>query len=224
MVPSSSTMPSMAPIPYSRSSRIDVRYLSWDDLTDDQKTSAILLSYNRTSWDIPGTNPIEMLQYNSLTVEESAAAQTLGYTTPLTWDCWQNHYFNYNWTYLGATYIQVVQWYEILGWNSIKWDNQLVDPPLTDGMTWYELRDNERYAAAQLCYTQQTWDREIIDGIGYGGFPGIRKLNFRYTDLYTVDENVRAVAANSLGYTPLTWNVIGLHDIESWEEIRNTHV
>lgn len=157
-------------------------------------------------WDNPGTNPIELLQYNSLSAKESSAAFTLGYTTPLTWDCWQNHYTSYNWTYLGATYIQVVQWYEILGWNAIKWDDKLVDPP--DGMTWYELRDNERYAAAQLCYTQRTWDSNIIDGIGYGGFPGIRKPNFRYTDWYTVDENARAVAANSLGYTPLTWNAL----------------
>ena len=147
-------MPSMAPIPYTQSPRIDVQYLLWDDLTDDQKTAAVLLSYNRTLWDNPGTNPIELLQYNSLSAKESSAAFTLGYTTPLTWDCWQNHYTSYNWTYLGATYIQVVQWYEILGWNAIKWDDKLVHPPLTDGMTWYELRDNERYAAAQLCYTQ----------------------------------------------------------------------
>ena len=220
-------MPSMAPIPYTRSPRIDVRYLSWDDLTDDQKTAAVLLSYNRSSWDNPGTNSIELLQYNSLSAEESSAAFTLGYTTPLTWDCWQNHYTSYNWTYSGATYIQVVQWYEILGWNAIKWEDKLVDPPLTDGMTWYELRDNERYAAAQLCYTQRTWDSNIIDGIGYGGFPGIRKPNFRYTDWYTVDENARAVAANSLGYTPLTWNVIGLHDIiesSTWDNLQSSEI
>jgi hypothetical protein len=182
MVPSSSYMPSMAPIPYTRSDRTDVRYISWDDLNDDQMTAAILLSYNRTSWDNPGTNPIEKLQYNSLSVEEITAAQTLGYTTPLTWDCWQNHYTAYNWTYLGDTYIQVVQWYEILGWDAIKWDDndddKLVDVPLSDGMTWYELRENERYAAAQLCYTQRTWDNEISNGMGYGGFPGIRKPNF----------------------------------------------
>jgi hypothetical protein len=193
-------------------------------------TAAIILSYNRTSWDNPGTNPIEQVQYNSLSANEYTAAQILGYTTPLTWDCWQNHYTTYNWTTLGDTYIQVVQWYEILGWDALQWDNdddKLVDVPLTDGMTWYELRDNERYAAAQLCYTQRTWDSEIINGRGYGGFPGIRKPNFRYTDWYTVDENVRTVATSSLGYTPLTWNVIGLHtDIESltWDKLQSNEI
>lgn len=143
LVPSSSYMPSMAPIPYTRSPRIDVRYLSWDDLTDDQKTAAILLSYNRSSWDNPGTNPIELLQYDSLSAEESSAAFTLGYPTPLTWDCWQNHYTSYNWTYLGATYIQVVQWYEILGWNAIK---------------WMELTTKQQSDAILIGFYQRTWD------------------------------------------------------------------
>jgi hypothetical protein len=208
--PTISTMPSSAPIPYERSERVDLRYVLWDELSEEQQLAATALYYNQTTWDYVGTNVVEQMHYVGLTEEEKAAALELGYADPESWDCWQNHYENYKWIDLGEQHVQVLQWWEALGWNIYAW-NTYEDPPESDGMDWYELSDDERYAAAQLCYTQRTWDSfEALEE----EFP-MEKPEFRFTDWYAVDDRIRDAADGGLKYSPLSWNVLGLDAVET---------
>ena len=48
--PTDSAMPSMSPLPYQRSDRVDLRYQPWASLTDDQQSIAAQLGYDQLSW------------------------------------------------------------------------------------------------------------------------------------------------------------------------------
>jgi len=81
-----------------------------------------------------------------------AAALALGYADPETWGCWQNLDWNYKWIDLGMEYVQARQCWKELEWDIYSW-NKYEDPPATDSKDWHGLRDKERYAASQLCYS-----------------------------------------------------------------------
>lgn len=83
--PSVSLLPTMAPIPYIRPARVDVRFAPWTDLTDEQKTSASGLGYDETTWDQYGTNDVELLDWAGLTDDQREDAEALGFDE-LSWD------------------------------------------------------------------------------------------------------------------------------------------
>jgi len=156
-------------------------------------------------------NPIENLDWARLAREQKNAARQLGYDL-YSWDCWQNHFQSYRWIDLGEPYIQVGQWWEELGWDIYSW-NRYNDPPASDGLNWYELNEGERSAAANLCYFRTSWDEEnLLDG----GFPIVRP-EFRYGHWMTLSEDVREMADERLKYSALSWNVLGLANVESRE-------
>ncbi len=214
--PTTSLAPSSAPIPYVRSDRVDARYAPWDELSEAHRTSATDLHYNQSTWEHAGTNDIEGMHHGGLNNDEKAAALELGYVDPESWDCWQNHYENYKWIDLGVEYVQALQWWEALGWDIYSW-NRYEDPPPSDTKGWYELTDDERYAAAQLCYTRRTWDSFESLAEEYP----MDMPDFRFTEWYGVDDVVRDAADVGLKYSPLTWNVLGLNVIEmrAWDDL-----
>ena len=164
-------------------------------------------------WTELGLNVIENDEWADLTREQKNAARALGYDN-FSWDCWQNHFQGYRWINLDDPYIQAGQWWKTLGWDIYKW-NQYQDAPESDGKSWYELSDEERYAAAQLCYSRESWDEGdvLVDG-----FP-IRRPEFRYTHWYDLTDDTRTAVDERLKYSALTWNVLGLGRIEGkgWE-------
>ena len=64
--PTSSSAPSAAPIPYSRPTRVDMRYVPWWDLPEDIRTTASLLNYTKGTWEDYNSNPIESLNWDRL--------------------------------------------------------------------------------------------------------------------------------------------------------------
>jgi hypothetical protein len=115
--PTLSSMPLAAPIPYTRSPRVDARYALWDKLPEEMAAAVAVRYYNQSTWENYGTNLVEDMHHAVLTREEKAAALILGYADPELWDCWRNHYENYKWINLGVEYVQARQWWEALGWD-----------------------------------------------------------------------------------------------------------
>lgn len=68
--PTSSSAPSAAPIPYSRPTRVDMRYVPWWDLPEDIRTTASLLNYTKGTWEDYNSNPIESLNWDRLSRTE----------------------------------------------------------------------------------------------------------------------------------------------------------
>ncbi|KAL7540132.1 hypothetical protein ACHAXR_009881 [Thalassiosira sp. AJA248-18] len=211
MSPTTSAQPSMAPIPYARSPRINLRYQPWSTLTSQQQSFATQLDYNEPRWNNLGSNPVENLDWQRLERQQKEAAIQLGYDLH-SWDCWQNHYQGYRWIDLNLPYIQVGQWWEILGWDIYSW-NILSDAPPSDMLNWYELNGDERDAAAQLCYFRETWDEG--DVLFEDDVFSMEKPEFRYVHWMEMDFEKREVADGGLKYSGLSWNVLGLDTIES---------
>lgn len=199
----------MSPIPYTRSERNNLRYTPWAELTTEQQTLAGQLGYIEPSWNNLGVNDIELLDWSRLERDQKNAARQLGYDMH-SWDCWQNHYQSYRWIDLGNPYIQAEQWWTALGWDIRSW-NQLDEIPESDELLWFELSDDQRAAAAQLCYFRTVWDEgEML----YDGFT-IARPEFRYQHWMELDGETRDMADDKLKYSSLTWNVLGLGSIES---------
>jgi len=214
--PTVSSAPSAAPIPYARSPRVDVRYSPWFALTGEQQTLAKQLDYTQPTWDTIGSNPIENLDWQRLSRAQKTVASQLGYDLN-SWDCWQNHYQSYRWIDLDSEFTQSQQFWKMLGWDIYSW-NRNSDEPASDSLNWYELSEEERDAAAELCYFRETWDEGNVQ---YGlDYPMI-KPNFRYEHWFELEENKRAAANDMLKYNSLSWNVLGLNAIENsgWEEL-----
>ena len=213
--PTLSRAPSSAPIAYSRPTRVDIRYVPWIDLPADIATTATLLNYTRETWNDYGENPIENLNWDRLTRTQKMYAGILGYDR-MSWDCWQNHYQSLRWIDLDNEGIQSKQWWEALGWDISSW-NRYDDPPLSNDNYWYFLSEEERFAAAQLCYFKRSWDEADVY---VDGFP-MNKPTYRYTNWFDLDDGVRNIASDGLKYDSFSWNVVGLHPVEAldWKDL-----
>lgn len=135
----------------------------------------------------------------------------------LSWDCWQNHFQSLRWIDLDNEGIQSRQWWEDLGWDISSW-NKYDDPPSSNDLYWYFLSEEERFAAAQLCYFKRTWDET---NVYIDGFPLDKPEEERYTNWFELDSSTRNMAENGLKYNALLWNVVGLHPVESrdWKQL-----
>ena len=213
--PTLSSAPSSAPVAYSRPPRVDIRYVPWIDLPADIATTATLLNYTYETWADYGENPIENLNWDRLSRTEKQLAGILGYERQ-SWNCWQNHYQSLRWIDLDNEGIQSKQWWEALGWDISSW-NRYDDPPLSNDKYWYFLSEEERFAAAQLCYFKRTWDEADVY---VDGFP-MNKPTYRYTNWFDLDDSVRSIASDGLKYDSFLWNVVGLHDLEArdWKHL-----
>ena len=207
--PTVSSKPSAAPIPYARAERNDIRYKQWAELSVQEMNLVEQLDYTAATWNQIGTNPIENLDWQRLSRPQKQVAQQLNYTLG-SWDCWQNHFQSYRWIDLDDEYTQSGQWWKALGWDIYSW-NRNTDEPASDSRTWYELSEEERDAASELCYSRILWDEGDVTYDGGTSFP-MTKPNFRYGHWYTLDEAQRAAADDMLKYSSLNWNVLGLND------------
>ena len=138
------------------------------------------------------------------------AATSLGYDQK-SWDCWQNHFEAYRYIDLGSEGIQVLQWMDDLGVTYAYW-NGYGDAPASEETLWWDLTTEERYAAAQLCFFRRSWNE--MDYYYNNMFPML-KPKFRFVEWTSLDESTRSIAEQSMKYSKLSWNVIGLDPIES---------
>ena len=145
------------------------RFVAWSLLTDTARTAATdLLGFTSDTWNDPTIRaPVELLDYESLTpaqingaslamgiAQEAAAATT---TSADIWDCWINHYENYDWSEMDATGANVQAWWEALGWTAASWEGTAA-APASDDLDWDSLTPAEQQAATFLCYDQPQWD------------------------------------------------------------------
>lgn len=146
------------------------RYIPFTSLSDERKDAAYVLQYSDASWDLPGTNKLEYLCFECLTLDQQEAAKVIGFPIETydgddveysdTWDCYVNHYYDFSWETLVS--YDVAQYYETLGYDEEYWNSTdpNLEPPLVESLLWDELQPNQREAAGMLCYSQQTWDME----------------------------------------------------------------
>lgn len=126
------------------------------------------------------------------------------------------HYQSLRWLDLDNEGIQSRQWWETLGWDISSW-NKYEDPPESNDLYWYFLSEEERFAAAELCYFKRTWDEADVY---VDGFP-LSKPEYRYTTWFELDEDIRSIATDGLKYNDFLWNVVGLHHVEArdWKQL-----
>ena len=131
------------------------RYIEWAMLSDTDKGYAKdNLSYDKTSWNVPGTNSVEGWSFHDLYDDEVEGALHLGLDSD-TWDCHINHYYGYWWEDLEKDGHD--RHFSVLGWNEDMWDNE-TSYPETDYMYWDELSPAQQAAAEQVCYFRELWD------------------------------------------------------------------
>ena len=137
----------------------EIRFTAWNDLEASTRSDAEILEYNELSWNIPGTNEIEELSF--ATIEEdygddfTDALVSIGFDED-TYDCWVNHYNDYDWFELimdGLTGFWIA-----LGWDEDKWEGDDPNLPDSEDKDWEELNEAEQSAANNLCLTQELWD------------------------------------------------------------------
>jgi len=135
-----------------------LRYVPWSEV--EPLEAAQTLGYTKDTWNIPMTARVEELKFSDLNGTEAAAAKRLGFTE-LSWNCYQIHYFwGYNsWLDLKETGYHV--FWEALGWNVLKWQGY-EEPPETEDLDWGMLNENQREAARNLCFFEETWDQVNI--------------------------------------------------------------
>jgi hypothetical protein len=130
-----------------------IRFVPWD--RNKALSAAETLGYNSTSWDNPGTNPIERLTYELIVVDSSLSNAVAELEIDKqSWDCYINHYRGYTWPELANTFKNA---YRALGWTHVSW-NQIADPPESEGFEWDMLNSDQRSAAETLCYFEKLWD------------------------------------------------------------------
>jgi hypothetical protein len=76
------------------------RYVEWRYLDAASMAAAETLAYDESAWNLPGSADIETLSYETINATNRAqgqAIEALGMNEG-TWDCYINHYEDYNWT------------------------------------------------------------------------------------------------------------------------------
>ena len=134
----------------------DWRYVYWSKLQRPTQTSyQQIFFYTEATWENPSSNEIEMLSLDTLDNKQLPAAVALGYTEDI-WDCFINHYNGYDWGELSS---DQQGYFEDLGWDEKAWDDGKESGyPDSEFATWGALTDDEKQAAANICYFQELWD------------------------------------------------------------------
>ena len=134
----------------------DFRFVPWSELSSDIKdTAQTALGYDESTWDYLGTNIAERNVFNNLDSGQREGALEIGFYTH-TWDCFMNHYNAYFWSSL---YGDIKTAYETLGWTEDSWSEvEGSSPPDTQYTLWKDLTPEEKAAATDLCYFEETWN------------------------------------------------------------------
>ena len=153
--PTKSVAPTVAPYKYIRPGRVDIRYVTWDRLTDDQRLIASGdLEYNRETWNELGTNPLENLRWSDLNARQQSSASLLGYDEP-SWDCWLHHYESFS---LGEVKeLELGVYFSELGLANL----------VSRREDWDDLTAEQQQAAGQLCFFKSNYDRLDVSIFDY---------------------------------------------------------
>ena len=182
-----------------------------------------------------GTNPIEQLRWDDLSDKQKEASIQLGFEDEVSWNCWQvrsryiisasvivstsdlisltalqNHWESFSWKQLFS--LKLTPYLNSLGWDINSWNSQYTDPPMARKKDWVDLTPEQHGNASQLCYYKTSYDRLDLPTYGYG-YP-IEKPMSRFVEWKDIDESVRSMLEQSLGYDELTWNVLRLNEVE----------
>lgn len=113
--------------------------------------------FPENTWNLPTTDPVEMLSWESLSKNQLAGAQSIGFVVEAeeVWDCFQNHYEDYDWKELVKYDLSYD--YMVLGWTEGSW-YEVDPPPASENATWANLTAVEREAAGNLCFFEYIWD------------------------------------------------------------------
>ncbi len=97
---------------------------------------------------------VEWDVFADLSAAKQAGVASLG-VGEAAWDCFLNHYTALYWEEL--QYAGVAQFYAVLGWTEIMWDEEEEEPD-TEDLYWEELSAEQQDSVYSLCYFQKTWD------------------------------------------------------------------
>ena len=111
------------------------------------------------TWDVPGIGDIEKKSFSSILENSETQAEmilSMGWTQSM-YDCYVNHYADYDWEDMQEQASDAIPYWEDLGWSKESWNGEVDYVPRTEIMEWDELSEQQQFAALQLCYFQETW-------------------------------------------------------------------
>ena len=191
----------------------DFRWIVYADLTDaQQRLVTEELQYTEETWNVLGTNPIELQDFSSLTVAQQAAALQLGFTET-TWDCDQNHYGNYGWN--GLIQYNLSDYWSALGWTRASWRGETEPNPDLSETLWANLTTTQQAAASSLCYFRASWD--MVDLRQWNCYEENHLVDYDWIELVQFDDNW-----STLGWTQASWEEGGDYPATSdllWSEL-----
>jgi hypothetical protein len=138
------------------------RFIVFSELSNDASNAAIALGYEDELWNVPGTYPLEFYSYENAMTNASIAnfqtnANVLGLNDSEVWDCWQNHYIDYDWIQLEQAGVQS-HWITLGYTTESQWNDTSNFIPATEELFWAELTNEQQQAARQLCYMEGSWN------------------------------------------------------------------
>jgi hypothetical protein len=185
------------------------RYRFWSDLTNEFKRTARNLQYNNKKWELPFANPIEELSWSSLGQDDLSNATLMGYDEDV-WDCYQNHYDDYDWSELKEIGVHV--YFKKLGWNKTSWNEDTVEPAPYD-KDWDDLTAKQQAWLKEICYfREEVWDEEtFVDWVSYPHPPKIPRPDldfpfFRYEYWTDLADSFKETA-KTLQYNKKKWEL-----------------
>lgn len=136
----------------------DFRFVPWDQLPSlTQDTAETALGYDELAWNELKTNIAEHNTFLNLDSAQREGALEIGFYTH-SWDCWMNHYEAYFWP---SFYGDLKKAIETLGWTENSW-TEVDSPPASESTFWNDLTPEEKAAATQLCYFEETWNGDEL--------------------------------------------------------------
>lgn len=140
--------------------------MDWGELDPDRRDAWKTLGWSAASWNGDAAKPASHTEsFAKLPVDEAIAAISLGFTE---WS-WDKD------APLDPSVDQKIEWWDLppwkkeawneLGWDQSSWSGDSAKPD-TSGVSFSDLTDDEKIAAAELGYTADIWARESHD-LGY---------------------------------------------------------
>jgi hypothetical protein len=139
------------------------RYIQFQYLdASDQAVLVNDLGYDLAgfTWDLPGSNTLELISYSGLGPNGQQVVTDLGFTKGQ-WDCYISHYHYqfFTWPMLDTEGVQ--GYFAVLGYNETTWTAG--SAPALFSLPWDQLSEEQRANAEQLCYFKEIWDSETLD-------------------------------------------------------------
>ncbi len=131
------------------------RFRVWENMDPLTKDVAASMGYDETQWNTPGTFPLEYERFHLLSESNRGAVEQLGIESE-EWDCYVNHYRGYTWEEMEMEGVSL--YYEWLGFNATRWEQEGGFVTKVDRRLWDQLGPSEQTAARELCYFEEIWN------------------------------------------------------------------